>query len=344
MDDERTNSDDPLAQARAQARAARKRVADRGPIDPERIGPYSVVARIGSGGMGVVYLAEHAQTGSPAAVKVLRSGLTSGSAARRFEQEIEILRSLEHDGIAKVLDAGTADVDGQSRLYCAMEYIAGRHLLRHAELGELSVEARLRLFLRICEGLAYAHARGILHRDLKPHNILVEMGGQPKIVDFGVARWAATGRTSMHTEIGQILGTVQYMSPEQIQGKHDELDERTDVYGLGVVLFELLTGALPYEVDPKDPIETMRAIRSGRARSPREINKQLSEPVSALVLGAIAFEPAGRYKTAEDLAVDIRRVLNEEPIVGVVPPARPRGGFATAFSRLFGRTNDATRG
>ncbi len=343
MDDQQQNSDDPLARARSQARATRKRVVERGPVDPEQIGPWSVVARLGSGGMGVVYLAEHRETGAPAAVKVLRPALAKHSAARRFEQEIEILQSLEHEGIARVLEAGEADIDGQQRVYCAMEYIAGRHILRHAELSELSVEARLLVFLRVCQGMAYAHSRGVLHRDIKPHNILVEMGGMPKIVDFGVARWADSGRTTMHTELGQILGTVQYMSPEQIQGNHDDLDERTDIYGLGVVLFELLTGALPYEVDPKDPIETMRAIRSGRARSPREMNADLPASIDALVLSAMAYDPAARYASAEALATDIQRVLDDEPVVGVVPPAKPRANLMTAFTRWFGRSNDATR-
>jgi len=296
--------------------------------------------------MGVVYLAEHGRTGSPAAVKVLRPGLATGSAARRFAQEIEILRSLEHPGIARVLDAGQASVSGHDRLYCAMEYIAGAHIIRHADINGLDVEARLRLYLLVCEALVYAHARGVLHRDLKPQNILVEMGGKPRLVDFGVARWAEDGRTTMHTEVGQILGTVQYMSPEQIQGRHDELDERTDIYALGVVLFELLTGELPYEVDPKDPLETMRAIRAGRARRPREVNEQLCEEVERLVTGAMALEPAQRYGAASEFCDDIERVLVGEPIKGVVRPSAVRRGLASSIGRLFTRrpSGDESRG
>ncbi len=291
--------------------------------------------------MGVVYLAEHGQTGASAAVKVLRPGLAAGSAARRFAQEIEILQSLEHPGIARVLDAGQATVNGHRRLYCAMEYIAGRHIIQHADINALDVEGRLRLFLLVCDALAYAHARGVLHRDLKPHNILVEMGAEPRIVDFGVARWAEDGRTTMHTEVGQILGTVQYMSPEQIQGRHDELDERTDIYAMGVVLFELLTGELPYEVDPKDPLETMRAIRAGRARSPREINEELPESVEQVVMSAMALEPAMRYGSAQALGDDIRRVLEGETALGVVRVAQARRGLASAIGRFFTRRSSA---
>jgi eukaryotic-like serine/threonine-protein kinase len=337
VNDSPDNARDPVEAARAQARRARERSADRGPTDPGQIGPYNIVARLGSGGMGVVYLAEHGQTGAPAAVKVLRPGLASGSAARRFAQEIEILQSLEHPGIARILDAGPVQVGGHDRLYCAMEYIAGRHIIRHADINALDVQARLKLFLFVCDALAYAHARGVIHRDLKPHNILVEMGSKPRIVDFGVARWAQDGRTTMHTEIGQILGTVQYMSPEQIQGRHDELDERTDIYALGVVLFELLTGELPYEVDPKDPIETMRAIRAGRARSPRQVNDQLPKDIERVVMCAMALEPGRRYVSADALGDDIRRAIEGDAVLCVVPPDQARRGLASKIGRIFTR-------
>lgn len=335
---------DPLEHAKAQALKARQRGAGRTQKLPDRIGPYTIVARLGSGGAGVVYLAEHAQTGSPAAVKVLRPEFRSGSTARRFAQEIEILRTLEHPGIARVLDAGEATVEGSERLYCGMEYIAGSQIIRHAEINALPINARLELFVQVCDALAYAHGRGIIHRDLKPHNILVEMGGHPRILDFGVARWAKTDRTTMHTEVGQILGTVQYMSPEQITARHDELDGRTDVYALGVVLFELLTGELPYEVDPKDAIATMRAIRDGRPRWPREINADLPEEIERVVMGAMVLNPDGRYATAAALAADVRRVIEGEPIVGVPRPPAAKRGLAGRFGRLFGRSpNDAAR-
>lgn len=338
------NQNDPLARARAQAHTARQRGAGRAQRLPERIGPYNIVARLGSGGAGVVYLAEHAETGSPAAVKVLKSEYRSSSTARRFAQEIEILRSLEHPGIARVLHAGSAQVEGTDRLFCAMEYIPGLQIIRHAEVNNLPLEARLNLLLHICEALAYAHSRGVIHRDLKPHNILVEMGGLPRLLDFGVARWASKDRTSMHTELGQILGTFQYMSPEQITARHDELDGRTDIYSLGVVLFELLTGALPYEVDARDAIGTMRAIRDGKPRRAREIRPELPEEVERLILCALARDPAARYPTAEALAADIRNLLEGRPIDGVPEPVAARRTIADRLGRLFGRTaSDATR-
>jgi len=335
---------DPVAAARAQALEARQRGGGRSQKLPERIGPYNIVARLGSGGAGVVYLAEHAETGTVAAVKVLRPEYRTGSTARRFAQEIDILRSLEHPGIARVLDTGEAQVGGVERLYCAMEYIAGSQIIRHAEINALPVEARLRLFLKVCDAIAYAHARGVIHRDLKPHNILVEMGGHPRLLDFGVARWAKKDRTTMHTEVGQILGTVQYMSPEQITARHDELDGRTDIYALGVVLFELLTGALPYEVDPKDAIATMRAIRDGRPRRPREVNPELSEDVDRVIMGAMALSPDGRYASTEAFAADIRSLIDGTPIVGVpTTQTTTRRGLASRFGRLFGRASDEVR-
>lgn len=335
---------DPVEQARAQAHKARQRGAGRAQKLPERIGPYNIVARLGSGGAGVVYLGEHAESGAAAAVKVLRPEYRTGSTARRFAQEIDILRSLEHPGIARVLDAGEAQVEGSDRLYCAMEYIAGSQIIRHAEINALPVDARLRLFVQVCDAIAFAHARGVIHRDLKPHNILVEMGGRPRLLDFGVARWAKKDRTTMHTEVGQILGTVQYMSPEQITARHDELDCRTDIYALGVVLFELLTGQLPYEVDPKDAIATMRAIRDGRPRRPRELSPALPEEVERVVVAAMAPNPDERYAHAEALAADIHRLIEGRPIEGVPLPPPSRRGLAERFGRLFGRSpSDAAR-
>jgi serine/threonine protein kinase len=335
---------DPLSAARDQAMKARQRGGGRHQRLPETIGPYTIVARLGAGGAGVVYLAEDAQTGSPAAVKVLRPEFRSGSTARRFAQEIDILRTLDHPGIAQILRAGVAEVDGSERLYCAMEYIAGSQIIRHADLNQLPPEARLRLVLEVCDALAYAHARGVIHRDLKPHNILVEMGGHARILDFGVARWASKDRTTMHTEVGQILGTVQYMSPEQITARHDELDGRTDIYSLGVVLFELLTGDLPYEADHRDAIATMRAIRDGRPRLPRAVRPDLPEPCERLILHAMAIDPAARYPTADALARDIHAVLEGRPIEGVPEPPPARRTITGRLGRFFGRsTNDATR-
>ncbi|MCL4220072.1 MAG: serine/threonine protein kinase [Phycisphaerales bacterium] len=340
MSDERDEQERALEQARSQAEAARRRNSQRGPVDPTRIGGYEVVARLGAGGMGIVYLAEHTQTRKVAAVKMLRPGLESESAARRFEQEIDILRRLDHPNIARIYEAGTAEHAGAARAWYAMEYVAGRHIIRHSDINALKAEKRLSMVGMVCGALAHAHERGVLHRDIKPHNILVEMPGTPKLMDFGVARLTQSDKTTMHTQIGQVLGTVQYMSPEQIRGNHDQLDARTDIYALGVVLYELLCGRLPYPHDGRDTPALLRAMREGNPTPPRQANAELSEEVERVILTAMTQDPGGRYPSAQAMGDDIARVLRGERARGVAaveePVKRPRG-FGVSWSRLFGR-------
>lgn len=312
----------------------------RAPTDPDQIGPYNIVARIGSGGMGIVYLAEHKTDGHVAAVKVLKPGLESASAGRRFEQEIDILRHLDHPGIARFFEAGTTVFAGVERAFYAMEYIAGRHIIRHCDINALKPERRLELFAMVCDAMQHAHDRGVLHRDIKPHNILIELPATPKIMDFGVARLTLGGKTTMHTQIGQVLGTVQYMSPEQIRGHHDELDARSDVYAMGVVLYELLCGRLPYPFDAKDTPGLLRAMREGNPTPPREVHPDLSESAERVILTAIAREPSRRYPSASTLAADALRAARGEASLGIPEhddaPRRSRG-FGKGISRLFGR-------
>ncbi|RMH12174.1 MAG: serine/threonine protein kinase, partial [Planctomycetota bacterium] len=299
----------------------------------------NIVARIGSGGMGIVYLAEHAEDGHVAAVKVLKPGLDSASAARRFSQEIEILRRLDHPGIAKIYNAGTVELAGVVCAYYAMEHVAGRHIIRHAEINDLSVSRRLELVAMVCDALAHAHDRGVLHRDLKPHNILVESPASPKLLDFGVARVSATVATTMHTQVGQILGTVQYMAPEQIAGRHDELDQRADVYALGVVLYELLCGRLPYSFESHDALELLRAMREDQPTPPRALNERISEDTERLVLTAMARSREQRYPSAAALASDLRLAAAGKAIKGVESiVTRPnKTGIGAGLSRLFRR-------
>lgn len=340
MSDQRDSQEQALERARGQAEAARRRGSQRGPVDPTRIGEYEVVARLGSGGMGIVYLAEHAQTRKVAAVKMLRPGLDSASAARRFEQEIDILRRLDHPNIARIYEAGTAEHAGAARAWYAMEYVPGRHIIRHSEINSLTAERRLSMMAMVCGALAHAHGQGVLHRDIKPHNILVELPGTPKLLDFGVARLTKGDKTTMHTQIGQVLGTVQYMSPEQIRGRHDELDARSDIYAMGVVLYELLCGRLPYPYDPGDTPALLRAMRQGNPTHPREANPELSEQVERVILTAIATDPAGRYPSAQAMAEDIARVLRGEHAQGVAPVeenAKKTRGLGASLSRWFGR-------
>lgn len=335
----RSEQERALEQARGQAEAAKRRGSQRGPVDPTRIGAYEIVARLGAGGMGIVFLAEHAQTRKVAAVKMLRPGLESASAARRFEQEIDILRRLDHPNIARIYEAGTTEHAGVARAYYAMEYVAGRHIIRHSDINALTLERRLSLTGMVCGALAHAHERGVLHRDIKPHNILVELPGTPKLLDFGVARLTQGDKTTMHTQIGQVLGTVQYMSPEQIRGNHDELDARSDIYALGVVLYELLCGRLPYPHDARDTPALLRAMREGNPTPPRESNPDLSEEIERVILTAMTNDPGGRYPSAQAMGDDIARVLCGERVHGVTPeePSKKSRGLGASLSRLFGR-------
>src|SRR5262245_55387072 len=222
------------------------------PAPPAAVGPrldrYRVVRVLGEGGMGTVYEAEQDSPRRTVALKVIRAGLASDLLLKRFAREAEILGRLHHPGIAQVYDAGVAE-NGQP--YFAMELIAGVPLDQYARDQALDVPGRLELVARVRDAVQHAHERGVIHRDLKPGNILVESSGQPKVLDFGVAR-AADADLRDGTDLtgtGQLIGTVSYMSPEQVAASPAVLDRRSDVYALGVILFELLAGRLPHALE-----------------------------------------------------------------------------------------------
>jgi eukaryotic-like serine/threonine-protein kinase len=216
------------------------------------LGEYRILGLIGEGGMGAVYKAEQRHPRRIVALKVIRAGVATPQLLRRFEQETEALGRLRHPGIAPIFEAGTADAGYGPQPYFAMELIDGPSLTEYARARKLSTRERLELMAKVCDAVHHAHQRGIIHRDLKPGNILVDESGQPKILDFGVARVTdSDNRATRETDMGQLIGTLAYMSPEQVLADPLELDTRSDVYALGVILYELLSGRLPYDVSRK---------------------------------------------------------------------------------------------
>ncbi len=291
---------------------------------PDKIGNYKIKRAIASGGMGTVYEAVQEQPRRTVAVKVMKQGLASRSALRRFEYESQILARLRHPGIAAVYEAGMHD-DGEGGVpYFAMEYIAGaKDLFEFASAKNLGTRERLELFIKVCEAIHHGHQKGIIHRDLKPANILVDSTGQPKIIDFGVARATDSDRavTTLQTDVGQLVGTVQYMSPEQIDADPHDIDTRSDVYALGVVLYKLLTKQLPYDVTGTVIYEATRMIREEKPQRVSSIDKSLRGDVETIVLHALEKDRDRRYQSAQELALDIRRYLENRTILARPPSA-----------------------
>jgi tetratricopeptide (TPR) repeat protein/predicted Ser/Thr protein kinase len=289
----------------------------------QRIGTYTIIDVLGGGGMGVVYLAEQENPRRKVALKVLRTGLATPAMLRRFEHEAELLGRLHHPGIAQVYEAGTADTGEGAQPFFAMEYIEGRPLLEHADARKLGTRERLDLLARICDAVHAAHQNGVIHRDLKPGNILVDAGGQPKVLDFGVARATDSDiqATTLRTDIGQLIGTVPYMSPEQAAGDPAALDLRSDVYALGVLAYELLAGRLPYDLRNKLIHEAVRVIRETDPTPLSSVNRIFRGDVETIVARALEKEKARRYQSASELGADIRRYLNDEPIAARPPSA-----------------------
>jgi serine/threonine protein kinase len=340
--------------------------SDPGAEIPERIGPYRILDTLGSGGMGVVYLAE--QEGPLRrrfALKVVRPGLGSGDVLRRFEVERQALALLDHPGVARVFDAGTTD-DG--RTYFAMEWVAGVPITEHCDRERLTSRQRLELFVEVCGAIQHAHTKGILHRDVKPSNVLVtEAEGrvQPKVVDFGVAKALGPKLTeeTLHTALGVLVGTPGYMSPEGSDPTVAGVDERSDLYSLGVLLYELLVGEPPFEPrrlrragwaklvriiqheEPPRPstrlgklgADTATQVAQRRRTEPRRLARELRGDLDWIVLKTLEKDRSRRYQSAHDLGLDIQRHLRGDPVVACPPSLISRFGRALRFRRLTPR-------
>ena len=314
---------------------------------PARVGPFEIADKLGEGGMGVVYRGlQREPIRREVAIKLIRGGFESDRVLARFEAERQALALMSHPGIAHVLDAG---VTAAGHPYIAMEYVEGEPITVHSDRLRLTLDERLALFLEVCEAVQHAHQKAIIHRDLKPSNILVTTrSGRPlpKIIDFGVAR-ALEERPSdpaLRTEAGQLIGTPEYMSPEQAALDDGGIDTRTDIYSLGVLLYELLTGIQPFgseelrrggldearrvirECDPPRPsarVEALRdeAIAHARGLDVRSLARRLRGDLDWITLRALEKEPARRYASASELAADVARTLANEPVLAS-PPSR----------------------
>ncbi len=315
--------------------------------EPDLVGPYRIVRKLGAGGMGAVYLAQQSQPFErTVALKLVKLGMDTDEVLKRFEFERQALALMSHDNIARVFDAGRTE---RGQPYFVMEYVPGTPLTEFADRHTLALEPRLALFLQVCAGVQHAHQRGVIHRVLKPANILVveqDGRGVPKIIDFGLAR--ATEQhvldvTQLTTE-GCMLGTPAYMSPEQTGMTGDEVDTRTDVYALGVILYELLTGELPFsneelladgyyqmarmirEVEPPRPSRRLAALAKdanppARARSTTvsTLLRALRSDLDWIVMQALQKERHARYASVGEFAADVQRYLADEPVSATAP-------------------------
>jgi eukaryotic-like serine/threonine-protein kinase len=317
-----------------------------------RIGPYALLQKIGEGGMGLVYLAEQSKpVRRQVALKIIRPGLDTEQILRRFEAERQALSLMDHQNIARVLDVGTTDA---GRPYFVMELVQGVPITQYCDANQIAPRDRLKLFISVCDAIQHAHQKGIIHRDVKPTNVLVtlyEGRPVPKVIDFGVAKAidsAAGGLTEnpMVTQVGQIVGTLEYMSPEQAELGGLDLDTRTDIYSLGVLLYELLTGSTPLprsslrerplseilgRIREQEPIrpsrrlseatDMVKTVAAQRQTEPSRLAKLVRGELDWIVMKAIEKDRTRRYASASGLARDVQRYLDGDPVEAGPPSA-----------------------
>jgi serine/threonine protein kinase len=315
------------------------------------IGPYKLLQQLGEGGMGVVFMAEQTEPiRRTVALKIIKPGMDTRRVIARFEAERQALAMMDHPNIAKVLDAGTTET---GRAYFVMELVKGVPITTYCDEKQFSLRQRLELFKPVCKAVQHAHQKGIIHRDIKPTNVVVaeyDNRAVPKVIDFGVAKATAQKLTerTMFTEFGQVIGTVEYMSPEQAKFNQLDIDTRSDIYSLGVLLYELLIGSTPFErqrlreaafdemlriireEEPPKPStklslsDMLPSIAANRDIDPAHLRKQVRGELDWIVMKALEKDRTRRYETASGFAADIERHLKDEPVEASPPSATYR--------------------
>ena len=326
-------------------------------VEPDQpasvIGPYKLLQPIGEGGMGTVYMAEQLRpVRRTVAVKLIKAGINSRQVLARFGAERQALALMDHPNIAKVFDAGTTD-DG--RPYFVMELVKGIPITRFCDERRLTLRQRLELAIPVCQAVQHAHQKGVIHRDLKPSNVLIALydgKAVPKVIDFGVAKATGPRLTdqTLYTEFGAVVGTLEYMSPEQAELNQLDIDTRSDIYSLGVLLYELLTGSTPLEhkrikesafldvlrrireeESPRPSVrlsatEELASIAACRDAEPVKLSRLMRGELDWIVMKALEKDRNRRYETANGLAADLRRYLDDEPVQACPPSGWYRVG------------------
>ncbi|MCK4341952.1 MAG: protein kinase [Phycisphaerae bacterium] len=291
------------------------------PPPPDAVPGFEIIEEIGRGGMGVVYRALQVSTKRVVALKIMLGGwFASRSARKRFQREVELAARFQHPGIVRVLESGLTST-GQP--YYAMDYVDAVHLDRWVSASQPNVHTTLRLFVEICAAIEHAHDHGVVHRDLKPGNVLVDCEGEPHILDFGLSKatdQAGAGETvSVAVSMpGQVVGTLRYLSPEQAAGMPGEVDARTDVFALGVMLYEALTSTPPFDATGS-PSDVMRRIREEVPTSPTSLSNRVNRELETIVLKALEKEKPRRYQSVRELGEDLGKYLRGEPILAQPP-------------------------
>src|SRR5262245_31156494 len=350
--------DEAVSQARMAA------MADEKPL--ERIGRYKLLQQIGEGGCGVVFMAEQEEpVRRRVALKIIKPGMDTKSVIARFEAERQALALMDHPSIAKVFDAGATE---SGRPYFVMELVRGVQITEYCDEYSLTTDERLKLFIQVCGAVQHAHQKGIIHRDIKPSNILVTTTSEgtalPVVIDFGIAKPTTNQRLTdktLFTAFEMFIGTPAYMSPEQAALTNAEVDTRTDIYSLGVLLYELLTGSKPFEtaellkegideirrvIREEDPIrpstrlsrmkgEDLTAVAQRRQSEPPKLIKTLRGDLDWIVMKALEKDRARRYPTANGLAMDIERYLGDEAVLARPPSATYKAGKLIARNKLL---------